>query len=296
MQRIYREACASFNRVISEVIREPVMQQSMQCTSASRIGGSMGSVSKADGGADMSHFAAEVVARLVKRDEAEPALRHDILVGLMQAVCSADPQSFEDLRPELRRARVTPVLLADHYIPEVARRLGREWTADCMSFAVVTMATARLQSILREIGQNWFADGGGQVDGPTLLVILPDGEHHTLGAMVLAGRLRRSGVSVALRIGQTQLEIAAFMQGRKFDGALISAGSYDRLETCRKLVKTLKDATNGSMRVALGGAILDEGGEKVSGTGADVVTNDIGTALAGLGLIEVAAVGGGETV
>lgn len=256
----------------------------------------MGSVSKADGVADVSHFAAEVVARLVGRDgEAAPSLRQEIVEALMQAVRSADPQAFDLLRPELRRARITSTTLADHYIPEVARMLGREWTADCVSFAEVTMGTARLQAILREIGQTWFADGGGQVDGPTLLVILPDGEHHTLGAMVLAGRLRRSGVSVALRIGQTPLEIAAFMQGRKFDGALISAGSYDRLETCRKLVKTLKDATNGSMRVALGGAILDEGGEKVSGTGADVVTNDIETALAGLGLIASAGVGG-ETV
>lgn len=255
----------------------------------------MGSVSKTDGGSDMSQFAAEVVARLMKRDEVESALREEIVVALMAAVCTADPQAFDDLRPELRRARVTPVVLADLYIPEVARRLGREWTADCMSFAMVTMASARLQSILREIGQNWFADGSGQGDGPTLLVILPQGEHHTLGAMVLAGRLRRSGVSVALRIGQTPLEIAAFLQGRSFDGALISVGSYDRLETCRKLVKTLKDATRGSMRVALGGAVLDEGGEKVSGTGADVVTNDIETALAGLGLI-VAVGAESETV
>lgn len=246
----------------------------------------MGNVSKTDGGAGVSQFAAEVVARLVKREgDAVPEIRETLVVSLMRAVSSSDPLSFELLRPELRRARVSPAVLADCYIPEVARRLGREWCADCITFADVTMGTARLQSILREIGQGWFADAGGQSDGPTLLVVIPAGEHHTLGAMVLAGRLRRSGVSVALRIGETAQELATFLQGRHFDGALVSVASYDRLETCRKLVKTLKDATNGALRIALGGAVLDEGGETVICAGADVVTNDIETALAALGLL-----------
>ncbi|MBC2836619.1 cobalamin B12-binding domain-containing protein [Paragemmobacter straminiformis] len=256
----------------------------------------MGNVSKTDGGADVSQFAAEVVARLVKREgDTVPEMRESLVQSLMRAVCSVDPQVLETLRPELRRARVSPAVLADHYIPEVARRLGREWSADCVSFAQVTMGTARLQSILREIGQGWFADAGGQSDGPTLLLVLPQGEHHTLGAMVLAGRLRRNGVSVALRIGETAQEVAAFIQGRHFDGALISVASYDRLETCRKLVKTLKDATKGALRIALGGAVLDEGGETVICAGVDVVTNDIETALAVLGLLAPAG-GESETV
>lgn len=250
----------------------------------------MGSVSKGSG-TGVSQFAAEVVARLAKRDgTSDPVLRETLVLHFMQAVSATDPQAFEALKPELKRARVTAAVLADHYIPEVARRLGRGWLEDCVSFAEVTMGAARLQAILRGIGQNWFADACGQAGGPAVLVILPAGEQHTLGAMVLAGQLRRMGVSVSLRIGDTPQEAAAFVQGRTFDAALISIACHGRVDACRALVAALKTATGGALKIAVGGAIFEQGEAAVAPMGADVVTNDIGTAMAALGLhVQVAS-------
>ena len=58
------------------------------------------------------------------------------------------------------------------------------------------------------------------------------------------------------------------------------------VETCAKLVKTLKDATQGRLKIARGGAVLETGEYSGAGTGADVVTNDIEAALTGLGLVD----------
>lgn len=261
------------------------MQHHLQGRAARRMEGSLGDASGATGMDRVVHFAAEVVARLAKVESVKGATLNETLVlGLMKAVCSADPDALYALRAEFRKAKVPSAVVADAYIPEVARRLGRDWAADCATFADVTIGSARLQSFLREIGQDWSADAAGSAEGPTLLLILPEGEHHTLGAMVLAARLRRSGVSVSLRIGETAPVLATFVRDRSFDGALISVACHERLESSAKLVKTLKEATNGKLKIALGGAVLESDGITVSGTGADVVTNDIEAALAGLGL------------
>jgi methylmalonyl-CoA mutase cobalamin-binding subunit len=254
------------------------MPHDMQQVSVRRSEGAMGGVSQ---------FAAEVVARLVARDgTADPELKEALICQFVDAVAGTDPAAFELLKPELKRARISSAQLADVYIPEVARRLGKAWDDDALSFAQVTMGASRLQAILREIGSAWIADGSGRPGGPTLLVILPSGEQHTLGAMVMAGRLRRSGISVCMRIAPNPAELAQLATMRAFDGALMSIASQDRLEVCQKLVTTLKDATRGRLKVAVGGSVLGEVDDILRATGADVVTNDIDHALRVIGVVQ----------
>ena len=235
----------------------------------------------------LTDFAAEVVARLVAREAAGGrVLREPLVTSFMEAVRSADPRAFDRLKPELRRARISAATLADLYIPEVARRLGEAWEADCLSFAEVTVAMTRLHAILREIGAAWVAHevpGGGD---KTLLLVLPTGEQHTLGAMVIAGWLRRRGISVCLRIAPSMADLVTLMASRRFDGAMVSIACNDKLEVCAKLVKTLKEAAGFALPVAVGGANLERWEEVCAVTGADIVTNDLPLALSALGLEE----------
>lgn len=238
-----------------------------------------------DGPVAVSRFAAEIVARLSARDGATNApIREDLVRRLLEAVRSTGRAPFESLKPELRRARVSRVALAELYIPEVARRLGQGWHEDTCTFAEVTIGTARLQAILRDIATSWSADENGLRDGPTVLVLLPAGEQHTLGAMVAVAKLRRLGISVCLRIGTGPAELRELFQRRGFDAILISIAHAEMLEVCRNLVKTLKDMTGNTVPVAVGGALFLDGTEAASLLGADIVTNDIETALQACGL------------
>lgn len=234
----------------------------------------------------VSLFAAEVVARLVSRDPGEEVVaREDVLQRLIAAVASTDPMQFEELKPELKRARVTAAQLADVYIPEAARRLGRSWEQDAATFAEVAIGVARMQAILREIGTAWIADCRGRSDGATMLVVLPVGEQHTLGGMVLAGRLRRLGISVSMQIAPSVADLGSYVAERKFDGAMISIAGDDKLETCAKLINIIKTTSNGSVKVAVGGALLESESDVSALTGADVVTNDIEHALSVMGIV-----------
>lgn len=235
----------------------------------------------------VSEFAAEVVARLVARDAVGGAVVRESLVDrFMDAVRSTDPQAFELLKPELKRARISASTLADVYVPEVARRLGKAWEDDVVSFAEVTMGVARLQAVLREVGSAWAANSNSRMrdDAATLLLILPAGEQHTLGAMVIAGWLRRQGISVCLRIAPSLMDLVSLMAVRHFDGVMISAAGNDKLEVCAKLVKTLREATVNDLRIAVGGAVLGHWGDAAQDLGADIVTNDLQKALDVLGL------------
>lgn len=240
----------------------------------------------------VTRFAAEVVARLVSRDSGVRfALQPKLLDRLTEAVETGGAEGFEALKPELKRARISAAMLADGYIPEIARRMGQAWEDDRLTFAEVTMALARLQAILREIGSGWAADASGLVGAQAaVLLIVPEGEQHTLGALVMTGQLRRQGVSVCLRIGPKESDLRAMFARRQFDGAMLSLASEDRLEACKQLVQLLRDLSRNRIRIALGGNVVNhDAGALARRTGVDVVTNDLEAALSALHLVQAGA-------
>ncbi|MBD3763490.1 MAG: hypothetical protein IE927_01820 [Rhodobacterales bacterium] len=183
-----------------------------------------------------------------------------------------------------RAARISDVQIVDGYIPEAARRLGLDWEADRISFTDVTVGAARLSGLLHGMGLDCTADDARPNGQDTLLLIVPHGEQHTLGAAILAGQLRRMGISVCFRLGPSLSDLAGLTAARHFKGALISIGSQDRINTCSMLVRTLHTLSKGTLRVVVGGVIVGSGSPDLLALGADAVTNEIEGALAVFGL------------
>jgi MerR family transcriptional regulator, light-induced transcriptional regulator len=233
-------------------------------------------------GEGLSALARTVVASLTSRDAS--ALRRPdaaLVHAMARALGSGDPAAFDALRPELRRARIGEIELVDSYFPAVARLLGCDWVEDRAPFTEVSLGVARMQAILRQVGRDWGSNALAGPDSATVLMILPEGEQHTFGAMVLTGQLRRQGISVQLQIGAQPRALADLVSERGFDCAMISVGCEERLETCRKLVKTLKEGSGARLPVAVGGAVLDRPVDVRRATAADIVTNDPMVALQG---------------
>ncbi len=161
----------------------------------------------------------------------------------------------------------------------MARLLGCAWAEDRAPFTDVSVGTARMQGMLRGFGRDGVANAAARLDGETVLLLLPDGEQHSLGMMVLTGQLRRQGISVQVQLGVTPGPLRALVAERHFDCAMISVGCEEKLELCAKLVKSLKKGSGGRLWVAVGGAVLDRPLDIRRRTGADVVTNDPKLAL-----------------
>jgi methylmalonyl-CoA mutase cobalamin-binding subunit len=186
---------------------------------------------------------------------------------------------MDELRQDLRRVRVSDIDLVDSYFPEVARYIGCAWVDDDAAFAEVTLVVSKMQAILRDIGRDWTSDGGGGREATTVLVVLPEGEQHSFGAMMLSGQLRRKGISVRLEIGTSADGLGRLARERNFDCAMISVACEEKLDPCRRVVEALKQGSDGRLTVAVGGALLDRPIDILRLTGADVVTRDPMVAL-----------------
>ncbi len=237
-----------------------------------------------DHGSDgMSVLARSIVARLAAREVAvSRPVDPEMVASLARAMVSPDPALFDALRPDLRRARIGDGDLVDSYFPAVARHLGCAWAEDRAPFTEVTVGVARMQAILRRIGRDWTSNIEAGPDSCTVLMVLPDGEQHSFGAMVLTGQLRRQGISVRLEIGTPAGILRDIVRHHRFDCALISIGCEEKLDPGRKVVKALRDGSGGRLRIAVGGAVLDRPVDVADATGADIVTDNPMQALLGV--------------
>lgn len=236
-------------------------------------------------GEGVSALARSVMARLTGSGRALARKPDsDLLAALLRMALAADGKGggFDALRPEQRRARVGDAELVDLYLPLVARQLGCGWLDDTASFSQVSIGVARLQALLHRIGRGWAEGAASAAGQPSVLLLLPEGEQHAFGAMVLLAQLRRRGVSVRFRMGGTPAEIGEAVRHQEYDAALISVGCEEKLELCRKLVKALRQGSDGRLRVVVGGAVLDRPVDVRHATEADLVTNDLDLALEGL--------------
>ncbi|MFN4159621.1 MAG: B12-binding domain-containing protein [Gemmobacter sp.] len=227
-------------------------------------------------------FASWVVALLAARKSAEDMiLRDDILAGLIAAASAERSGALTEFMADLVRRKVPPAAVSDLYIPAAAMRLGEDWMEDRVSFADVTLATSRLQSMLRAMAVARVADtAAAEAGAPCVLLCVMPGEQHTLGALVLMGQLRRSGVSVRLSLGLDRAELAAWFATIRFDGVLVSASGSSPVARLAEFVRTLRDLGHPGMPIVLGGGLLVHQRDIASATGVDAVAEDIGQALA----------------
>lgn len=203
-------------------------------------------------------------------------MRHCLLNGERTA-CEVTVNAMSD-------AGVAKDEIADLYIPALARQLGEEWCDDAISFVDVTIGTSKLQALLRELGPDWRADRHSAPDAPSALVLVGSGEDHTLGAQVLAGRLRRDGFSVKVRLSADAPEIVETLERTRFDAVFISASGSLPTEAIRKLVDIVKNNSTNLTPVIVGGPLGGHIDVVKAQSGADLVTSDIEEALHFCGL------------
>ena len=231
---------------------------------------------------ELSALARTVAARLAARGgRVSRSADLELVATLVRAIVSPDLAEFEALRRGMRKARIVDAELVDIYFPAIARLLGNDWLDDRLSWVDVTIGMARLQALLHQIGLASAAPVGP--GAPSVLIVLPEGEQHAFGAQVLAVQLRRQGIAVHLQIGARPERLRALVRERHFDCALVSVACKERLEFCRKVVKSLHDGSLGQLWVTIGGAVLDQVSDARLLTGADAATNDPFEALSGAG-------------
>jgi MerR family transcriptional regulator, light-induced transcriptional regulator len=208
--------------------------------------------------------------------------REDVLGLLVRGAMTGDPDVLSRLTGEFRRHRIPAEAAVDIYIPAAVNEIGTAWHDDMIDILDATVAVSRLQDLLREFGRGWRADAAGG-DGSVLMVV-PEGETHTLGAMIATAQLRRQGVSVAVQLAPSRATLDELMSTRRFDALFLSVGNFESLESGSKIVKTMERRLRRRLPVVAGGSIPMELDAVRRAIGADMATRDVGAALDFLGL------------
>ena len=155
--------------------------------------------------ADLAHRA---VAKLCEdsrandvSDDAQKAIGDPMSTAMAYALCDREDDSAHLIVDDLLAAglSVEDVCL-DHLAP-AARRLGEWWEEDKLPFTEVTVATARIQSLLRKMPSERAASPRLTAKGAFFASV--PGEEHTLGVMMAADMFRRNGWDVSLLVGQS---------------------------------------------------------------------------------------------
>ena len=201
----------------------------------------------------------DVLARRVLSSLARgrPAAAAPGLASFLSALTAPDRDLLEVAVTELLAAGTLPEEIVDRHVPAAARALGESWVADELSFAAVTVAGARLQALVRDLA----GDPGGAVPGAdggrggTALMILPEGEAHSLGALVAADQLRRAGISTRVALGRPVRDVAAILRAGRYDLALLSYGCGTPLAAVTDAVGAVRRAAAGPISIAVGGSI-----------------------------------------
>lgn len=229
---------------------------------------------------DLSEEAVASMAREVIGRVASRAPAADAPPGRINALASAltDPDRdlcrhmVEDLLDELNSVET----LYLKYLAEAARRLGRLWEEDELSFAEVAVGTGRIYALLRAL--NTPTPSGWAQDHPAAFFAAVPGEEHTLGIRMAADLFRRRGWQIDLSLGlDHDATLQAFEAGpHRLIG--VSASARRDMVALGRLLLGFR-AVRPGVRVLVAGQLAGSDRDLVNSLGPDAVANDFETAF-----------------
>lgn len=201
------------------------------------------------------------------------------LDALCHALISDDAEAAARMIRRLRKAGASLASLHLHHLAPAARQLGAWWDEDRISFPMVTIGTARIQTILLELAQG---EAAAPCRRPRCAVFATvPGEVHTLGVRMAADLFRSRGWHIDLKLGLDQRELLASLAACDAPVIGLSASGPKSLDALVRLVAALREAKPG-LRILVSGQIASAGIDLCAVTGADAVATDFDTVAAEL--------------
>ena len=165
------------------------------------------------------------------------------------------------------------------YLPDAARQLGNYWVQNTLSFAEVTLATCRLQTLARKLEYNYIGSINSGTCGPEIMIINPMGEQHTFGAQMISRQFRRLGASPYLSINNSFAEIKNIMIKHKFQLVGLSLSDYKLCNEQNEVGRIIEFVKKAKIPIVAGGSLTQTHKKKLQSLNLDMITNDAMTAL-----------------
>ncbi len=165
------------------------------------------------------------------------------------------------------------------FIPDAARQLGHCWVENTLSFAQVTLAISRLQTIAKEFEDLYIGASNSGASGVEIMIINPRGEQHTFGAQMISRQFRRLGASPYLSINNNLSEIKKIIDKHKFKLIGLSLSDYklcDKHSEVRSIIEVIKKL---KIPIIAGGSLIHSNKNAIKSLDVDMITEDPVSAL-----------------
>jgi MerR family transcriptional regulator, light-induced transcriptional regulator len=166
-------------------------------------------------------------------------------------------------------------LSADRFLLELAaptaRLIGEEWEEDRCDFVDVTLATGRLQRLVRSSGARLpAADPVEPASRPSILLASPAGQSHTLGLLMVGEFLHAAGWVVQLGAPFDEAPTLDLVAARHLDVLGLSVSLTDPVAPVREEIRRIRRRSrNRSIAILVGGPAITADPDLVETLGAD---------------------------
>lgn len=218
----------------------------------------------------LADFTREVVLKVAKGVQNRPQPEKTAL--MVKALLDDRPDEMAELISALKAQGLSDTQVVEHHLAAAARMMGTLWETDRLTFAEVTVGSARLLRLLQRLRPPPapFA--------PHIYLATVPGDDHTVGATAAAQVLGSAGWDVTLRLGLSRQAFLSEIKAQRPPIVGLSAGSEDHLPALMALIAALRSDYPETI-LLVGGPLVDLRGPQIVAMGVDIAVASASAAV-----------------
>jgi len=190
---------------------------------------------------------------------------------ITQLLLSTEDGAFELAITVLKTHGVSINYIVLDLIPTIARRLGKQWEDDTLSFAEVSIGVNRLERVIHKLDYLFqVTQLEKRGDHSILISVFPESQH-SLGTLILSNYFIHSGWRVYRPENTSLKSISRELESNKHDAIAISISCDEQLERLPNTINVLREKSkNPKIIVLIGGPLYNKAPAKFDHIQADI--------------------------
>ena len=198
----------------------------------------------------------------VKQDQYRHTLDEEEINKLTNLLLDTEEGSFELAITVLKTHGASINYIVLDLIPTIARKLGKQWEDDSLSFAEVSIGVNKLERVIHKLDYLFQANQLDRQQNKAIFITVFPGSHHSLGSLIFANFLIFSGWQVH-RPNQVNIDSIVYgVSSKMLQAVAISVATNEQLEQLPNLIDLVRQKSqNPKIIVLIGGPLYNKAPE-----------------------------------
>jgi methanogenic corrinoid protein MtbC1 len=190
---------------------------------------------------------------------------------ITKLLLSTEEGAFELAITVLKTHGVSINYIVLDLIPTIARRLGKQWEDDTLSFAEVSIGTNKLERVIHKLDYLFQVTQLEKRGNHSILITTFPESQHSLGTLILSNYFIHSGWRVYRPENNSLKSISKELETNSRDAIAISISCDEQLQQLPNIISTLREKSqNPKIMVLIGGPLYNKAPAKFSHIQADI--------------------------